>query len=91
MRPGNIQHFLDMLRLVDLQARDHPVSNAVVIVNECHWAHHLAHPKRRHELVAGGTRAVDCNPGQTVLPAGEWHMLRRSEPVAEKVLTHRQA
>ncbi|MNO46132.1 hypothetical protein D3C76_364150 [compost metagenome] len=89
---GVVDHALQLFRLVHLQAGDHPVGNAGIVVDERNRAHGLAHAQRRHQLVTGRAGTVDGHPWQAVVAVGKGHVLHGGgKPVTEEVLAHGQA
>ncbi|PAV69476.1 hypothetical protein WR25_25698 [Diploscapter pachys] len=79
-----------MAWLVHWQARDHPIGDTRVIVDERHGYHHPTHSQGGDQLVARCASAVDGNLGQVTGAGHEWHGQTRTRPVAEEVLAHRE-
>ncbi|MNH09913.1 hypothetical protein D3C79_693750 [compost metagenome] len=81
-----------MLWTVDLQPCNHAITDAGIVIDECHWAHGSVRAQGGDQLVAGTASAIDGNPGQAVVTAGEGYVLHGGcKPVAEEVLAHGQA
>ncbi|MEG2981794.1 MAG: hypothetical protein RR831_20045, partial [Stenotrophomonas sp.] len=61
---GVVDHALQLLRLVHLQAGNNPVGDAGIIVDKRDRAHGCTHAQGGHQLVTGRAGAVDGNPWQ---------------------------
>ncbi|MNZ88060.1 hypothetical protein D3C78_1069420 [compost metagenome] len=75
---------------VHLEPGDDPVSDAIVVVDEGHRPHRLAHAQRRDQLVAGRAGAVDGHPRQTVVTRDKRNAQPGRVPVTHEILTHQQ-
>ncbi|MNP54620.1 hypothetical protein D3C76_1491900 [compost metagenome] len=72
---GSVDHLLDMLRLIDLQPRDYPIRNTVIIINKRDRTHHASHAESSHQLITSRTRTINCNLWQTIITVSERDML----------------
>ncbi|MNZ53187.1 hypothetical protein D3C78_710580 [compost metagenome] len=90
LRPGFLEHPLDMPRAVHRQPGNHPLGQVAVIVDEGHRTHGAVHAQRLGQLVAGDAGAVDRHPRLAVILRAEGQG-SQVEPVAGEVLTHGHA
>ncbi|MNO65465.1 hypothetical protein D3C76_562240 [compost metagenome] len=88
LSPGNIDHLLNMLGLVNVQSRNDPVSNTGIVIDKRDRSHQSSHAKRCYQLVSRRSCSVDCNLWQPLVSIREWDMLSSSKPIAKKILAH---